>query len=60
MKLWQKGKDALHAVTEFTSGNDRTMDLHLAPWDVLGSLAHITMLESIGLLTSQELNLLLS
>ena len=58
MKLWQKDKDALHAVTEFTSGNDRTMALHLAPWDVLGSLAHITMLESIGLLTSQELNLL--
>lgn len=58
MKLWQKDKDALHAVTEFTSGNDRTMDLHLAPWDVLGSLAHITMLESVGLLTSAELKLL--
>ena len=55
MKLWQKDKDALKEVTEFTTGNDRELDLYLARFDVLGSLAHITMLESIGLLTHDEL-----
>ncbi|MBS1559906.1 MAG: argininosuccinate lyase [Bacteroidetes bacterium] len=58
MKLWQKSKDSLKSVTEFTTGNDREMDLFLAPFDVLGSLAHIRMLESIQLLTKEELTVL--
>ncbi len=58
MKLWQKDKDSLTEVTNFTTGSDRELDLHLAKFDVLGSLAHITMLESIGLLTKEELALL--
>jgi argininosuccinate lyase len=58
MKLWQKGTDSNQAVDGFTVGNDRDTDLHLAPFDVLGSLAHCTMLESIGLLTKDELKIL--
>ena len=58
MKLWQKDKDALKEVTEFTSGNDRITDLYLARFDVLGSLAHIVMLQSIGLLKKEELKTL--
>ena len=58
MKLWQKDKDALKEVTEFTTGNDRALDLYLARFDVLASLAHIAMLESIGLLTHDELTVL--
>ena len=56
MKLWQKEKNVSGAVEQFTVGNDRELDLHLAPFDVLGSLAHITMLESVGLLTGDELS----
>jgi argininosuccinate lyase len=55
MKLWQKDKDALGEVTRFTVGTDREIDIQLAPFDVLGSLAHIQMLESIKLLTKDEL-----
>ncbi len=55
MKLWQKDKDALKEVTNFTTGKDQEMDLFLAPFDVLGSLAHIQMLESVGLLKKEEL-----
>lgn len=55
MKLWQKDKTSLKEVERFTVGKDQEMDLFLAPFDVLGSLAHITMLESIGLLTHDEL-----
>jgi argininosuccinate lyase len=58
MKLWQKDKDALSEVTRFTVGTDREMDKQLAPFDVLGSLAHIQMLESIHLLTKDELAIL--
>ena len=58
MKLWTKDKESLKEVTDFTTGQDQVLDLHLAPFDVLGSLAHIAMLESIGLLTSEELTLL--
>ncbi len=58
MKLWQKDKDALAEVTRFTVGSDREMDIQLAPFDVLGSLAHIQMLESIQLLTKDELAIL--
>ncbi len=55
MKLWQKDKASLKEVEKFTVGKDQEMDLFLARYDVLGSLAHIAMLESIGLLTSNEL-----
>lgn len=55
MKLWQKGKASLREVEEFTVGRDREMDMYLAAFDVLGSLAHIRMLESIKLLTAEEL-----
>jgi argininosuccinate lyase len=58
MKLWQKDKDSLKEVSQFTVGNDRAMDLYLASFDVLGSLAHIQMLESVGLLTKDELSVL--
>jgi argininosuccinate lyase len=60
MKLWQKDKSALAEVEKFTVGNDRDLDIYLAPFDVLGSLAHIQMLESVGLLTNAELELLKS
>ena len=55
MKLWQKNTASLAEVETFTVGKDREMDLYLAPFDVLGSLAHIQMLESVGLLTKPEL-----
>ncbi len=55
MKLWQKDKTSLTQVEKFTVGNDREMDLYLAAFDVLGSLAHIQMLQSIGLITKNEL-----
>lgn len=56
MKLWQKDKASLKQVEEFTVGKDREMDIYLAAFDVLGSLAHIEMLESVGLLTKDELS----
>jgi len=56
MKLWSKDKESLKEVTDFTTGQDNVLDLHLAPFDVLGSMAHIIMLESIGLLTKEELS----
>lgn len=56
--LWSKGTKATDLVENFTVGNDRILDLRLAEYDVQGSKAHITMLESIGLLTGQELELL--
>lgn len=58
MKLWQKDKTSLKEVEKFTIGRDQEMDMHLARFDVLGSLAHIQMLESIHLLTKQELDVL--
>lgn len=58
MKLWQKDKTSLKEVDKFTVGKDQEMDMHLARFDILGSIAHITMLESIGLLTADELNTL--
>lgn len=57
-KLWQKTVTLDQDVERYTVGRDREMDVYLAPYDVLGSLAHITMLESIGLLSSDELTLL--
>lgn len=56
MKLWQKDKTSLKEVETFTVGKDREMDMNLAGFDVLGSLAHITMLESVGLLSKDELS----
>lgn len=59
MKLWQKENTQTAAQIEhFTVGRDRDFDLYLAQYDVLGSLAHIIMLESIGLITATELALL--
>ena len=58
-KLWKKNVQVDQAVEQFTVGKDRVMDLYLAKYDVLGSMAHITMLESIGLLTKDELFTLL-
>ena len=59
-KLWEKNVQVDHEVDIFTVGKDREMDIYLAKYDVLGSMAHITMLESIGLLTKEELNVLLA
>jgi len=59
MKLWEKDFEINSEIERFTVGRDREMDLFLAPYDVLGSMAHITMLESIGLLGSDELPVLL-
>lgn len=59
-KLWEKNVRVDHEVDVFTVGKDREMDLYLAKYDVLGSMAHITMLESIGLLTKEELAVLLA
>ena len=56
MKLWQKNTESLKEVETFTVGKDRELDLFLAPFDVLGSLAHIKMLNSVGLLTDEELS----
>ncbi len=56
MKLWQKNIDSLKEVEIFTVGKDRELDLFLAPYDVLGSLAHIKMLNKVGLLTNDDLS----
>ena len=58
MKLWQKDKASLREVEIFTVGKDREFDVQLAPFDVLGSISHVTMLESIGLLSQDEKSLL--
>jgi argininosuccinate lyase len=58
MKLWQKNIDVNTAVEKFTVGNDKNFDLQLAPYDVLGSIAHVKMLGSVGLLTAAEANVL--
>lgn len=58
-KLWEKNVKVDHDVEAYTVGLDREMDLYLAPFDVLGSMAHITMLQSIGLLEEKELKVLL-
>ncbi len=57
-KLWEKGTEANKMVEKFTVGNDGELDLRLAKYDIMGSIAHITMLESIGLLSKEELSLL--
>jgi len=60
MKLWEKNFEINKEIERFTVGRDREMDLYLAKYDVLGSMAHITMLESIGLLEKEELPQLLA
>jgi argininosuccinate lyase len=58
-KLWDKGYDEDALIDAFTVGHDRELDLELAPYDILGTMAHITMLESVGLLPKADLELLL-
>ena len=58
-QLWNKGFNPDQYIENFTVGNDRDLDLRLAGYDVQGSMAHIKMLQSIGLLTKEELDLLL-
>lgn len=59
-KLWEKNFQVNAEIERFTVGRDREMDLYLAKYDVLGSMAHITMLQSIGLLEKEELSQLLA
>ena len=59
-KLWEKSVQMTAEIERFTVGRDREMDLYLAKHDVLGSMAHTTMLETIGLLTAEELKLILA
>ena len=59
-KLWEKNFEINKEIERFTVGRDREMDMYLARYDVLGSMAHITMLESIGLLKKEELKPLLA
>jgi argininosuccinate lyase len=54
MKLWQKNTTVSSAVEKFTVGNDKEFDLMLAPFDVLGNIAHAKMLATVGLLTNEE------
>lgn len=58
-KLWEKNFEVNAEIERFTVGKDREMDLYLARYDVLGSMAHVTMLESIGLIGKDELPILL-
>ena len=60
MKLWSKGFEPDQLIERFTVGADRELDLRLARYDVQGSMAHIRMLESIGLLSKDELDKLLA
>ena len=59
-KLWEKNTEVNKEIEKFTVGRDRELDLYLAKYDVLGSMAHITMLQSIGLLGADELDVLLA
>ena len=58
MKLWDKGYSIDKKIEEFTVGNDRVIDIHIAKYDVKASLAHSKMLESVGLLTHEEFQLI--
>ena len=60
MKLWEKGVPVNQAIEKFTVGKDREMDLYLAPFDILGSMAHVTMLGSVGLIAETEVPVLLA
>ena len=59
MKIWNKGFDNAAEIDHFTVGNDRELDLLLAPYDIEGTIAHITMLAKVGLLGKDELEPLL-
>lgn len=59
-KLWEKNFEVNRKIERFTVGRDRELDLYLARYDVLGSMAHITMLQSIGLMEKDELDALLA
>ena len=59
MKLWEKSTLVNKKIEKFTVGNDRMLDIYLAKYDILGSIAHILMLQSVGLLSSNELDVLL-
>jgi len=59
MKLWDKGITVNEAIEKFTVGKDRELDLYLAPYDILGSMAHVIMLESVNLIEKDELPVLL-
>ena len=59
-KLWDKGFEPDEMIERFTVGDDRQLDMRLARYDVEGSMAHIRMLEHIGLLTADELKTLLA
>lgn len=58
MKLWDKGTGTDQKIEKFTVGNDRKLDMSLAEYDIMGSMAHVIMLNSIGLVTNNELNLI--
>jgi argininosuccinate lyase len=60
MKLWEKGINPEPAIIEFTSGRDRKTDLHLTKWDIIGSMAHVIMLNDVGLIEIQERNEMLN
>ena len=59
MKLWDKGYKIDDAIERFTVGKDKELDLLLAPYDILGTMAHVTMLEHVGLLSKEDLDVLL-
>lgn len=59
MKLWEKGITPEPAIIEFTAGRDRKTDLHLTKWDIIGSMAHVIMLNDVGLIENNEKNDLL-
>lgn len=58
MKIWQKNTDSSKEIEQFTIGKDTEFDLLLAPYDVIGSLAHIKMLAKIDLISDEELEAL--
>ena len=59
MKLWDKGYKIDDAIERFTVGKDKELDLLLATHDILGTMAHVTMLEHVGLLSKEDLEVLL-
>ena len=59
MKIWSKGFDNAPEIDAFTVGKDRELDVMLAPWDIVGTMAHVTMLSEVGLLGKDELAILL-
>jgi argininosuccinate lyase len=56
MKLWEKGINPEPAIIEFTAGKDRKTDLNLIKWDIIGSMAHVIMLQEVGIINANEKN----